>query len=127
MVEAPLLVRGELLVPGRLEGATVEGAELAGNRVAFSFRLGDGLPLTRTIRLTAHVTGAAAPQLRLVATPVAPRRTLAAPADARRAGGCSIVAEKAFLRNARAHAVPDVPAQPGPERRRPRHRPSMST
>jgi hypothetical protein len=112
-VEAPLLVRGELHVAGGLEGADVEGAQLAGNRITFSFRLGDGLPLTRTIRLTAHVTGAAAPKLRLVATPVAPRRTLAAPV---RLGGQGLlkVAEKAFLRNARAHQYRTFLLNPGP-------------
>jgi hypothetical protein len=112
-VEAPLLVRGELRVPGGLESADVDGARLAGNRVTFSFRLGDGLPLTRTIRLTGHVTGAAAPKLRLVATPVAPRRTLAAPP---RLGGQGLlrVAEKAFLRNARAHQYRTFLLNPGP-------------
>jgi len=112
-VEAPLLVRGELRLPGGLEGANVEGAELAGNRVTFSFRLGDGLPLARTIRLTGRATDAAAPRLRLAATPVAPRRTLAAPADL---GGRKLlmVAEKGFLRNARAHQYRTFLLNPGP-------------
>src|SRR4029079_17149109 len=98
----PLLVRGELRMPGGLGGAKVEGAELDGSRGTFSFRLGDGLALSRTIRLTGRVADAAAPRLRLVATPVAPRRTLAAPA---KLGGRELltVAENAFLRNARAH------------------------
>jgi hypothetical protein len=100
-------------VPGRLESAHVEGAELAGNRIAFSFRLGDGLPLTRTIRLTGHVNGAAAPQLRLVAAPVGPRRTLAAPATLG-GRGLLVVAEKAFRRNARAHQYRTFLLNPGP-------------
>ena len=111
LVEAPLLVSGELRVPGGLEGASVEGAELAGNRVTFSFRLGDGLPLTRTIRLTGRVTDAAARR-----TP--PRRDAGrAPPHARRAREARR-AEAADGRGEglppqRAGApVPDVPAQP---------------
>ena len=113
VVEAPLLVRGELRVPGGLEGASVEGATLAGGRVTFSYRLGDGLPLSRTIRLSGRVTGAAAPRLRLVATPVAPSRTLAAPASLG-GRGLLVVAEKAFLRNARAHQYRTFLLNPGP-------------
>ena len=112
-VEAPLQVRGRLLVPGLLEGAGVEGGTLAGNRITFSFRLGDGLPLTQTIRLTGHVTGATAPQLRLVATPVAPRRTLAASAKLG-PERLLLLAEKAFLRNARAHQYRTFLVNPGP-------------
>ena len=112
-VEAPLVVRGELRLPGGLESAHVVGAELAGNRVTFAFRLGDGLALSRTIRLTGRVTAAASPRLRLVATPVAPRRTLAASAKLG-PKGLLVLAEKAFLRNARAHQYRTFLLNPGP-------------
>jgi hypothetical protein len=77
------------------------------------------------MRLSATVAGLASPHLRLVATPVAPLRTLRPPAGStwaealRRRPGLDPrrlleVAESAFLRNARAHQYRTFLLNPGP-------------
>src|SRR4051812_26164827 len=113
----PLPARGALGRPGVAGGATIAGPAPARTRRRVSVRLGGGLPrsrpLSRTIRLAGHAAGAGAPQLRLVATPVGPRRTLSAPAKLG-PQGLLMVAEKAFLRNARAHQYRTFLLNPGP-------------
>ncbi|WP_028060576.1 hypothetical protein [Candidatus Solirubrobacter pratensis] len=120
-VEAPLDVRGEIM----FQGGHVAG--LHGGRMRFSARLGDGGPLTRTIRFSGPATGVAAPRVRIVARPVEPMRSLVPPrgatwADAARRGPrldsrrLLTIAEDAHLRAARAHQYDTFLANPGPPR-----------
>ncbi len=53
LVEAPLAVRGEISFPaGHIEDGVAGGGQLDGDRVRFMELLGDGEPLTRTVRLS---------------------------------------------------------------------------
>jgi hypothetical protein len=140
-IEAPLAISGEIDLPaGQVReiidvghGRTERPAGTAGSDTGrglslwdFAFRLGDGSPLTQTVRISARVKDAAAPHIRVTARPVSPVGTLAPPAGrpswraALRAGDALAprrlldLAEDAHLREARARQYDAFLANPGP-------------
>jgi hypothetical protein len=113
LIEAPLDVRGEVSFPvGHIAGGVAAGGQFDGSRVRFKRLLGDGSPLGHVVRLSGRAVGLGAPRIRIVATPVEPRRTLAPPSGSSWAGSARLghgldpralldVAQNAFLRIAR--------------------------
>ena len=64
-IDVPFRVAGTLVLPPSATGVSAEGGTVHGDRVRFGGTAG-----TLTVRVRAHVTGAAVPRLRLAAVPV---------------------------------------------------------